>query len=293
MNSDLPRIFFSFRRLWTIATNTMTEVIRQKFFYILLVFGILFLVASVFIEQFSSTERIKFIKDFGLGVITIFGAVIAIVGTAELLPMELENRTIYPILAKPVYRAEFLLGKFTGMIMLILLTVLLMSVIFGVILFYVERGAMALAISEGTQGDVSPAEIIRQVQMQTRDPKLLLAIGLIYFKLVIVCSIGLVIGTIATSVIFNVICNTILYICGHLVTTARQEWIGNPSATFKPFLGIIVFFIPDLNFFNVADAVVLGQPLPTNLVFEAVGYCLFYSLVVLLVAHFIFENKEI
>jgi ABC-2 type transport system permease protein len=108
------RLFFSFPRIWTIAGNTMTEIIRQKFFYILVLFSAVVLLSSSYLSQFSTLDidRVKFVKDFSLAGIKLFGIVIAIVGTSQLLPLELENRTIYPILAKPVFRGEFLLGKF-------------------------------------------------------------------------------------------------------------------------------------------------------------------------------------
>ena len=299
MSSEPPRIHFSFARLWTIACNTMTEVIRQKFFYVLVLFAVVFLTGSVFLAQFSTIDPIKFIKDYGLGVIMFFGAVIAIVGTAELLPLELENRTIYPILAKPVHRSEFLLGKLTGMLLLLLLTIIAMSVIFGVLLLYAEQGVLANSQAGGAgmpMPEVNPSEVAQMVHRQTWDPNLLWAISLIYFKLVIVCSIGLLIGTFATSVIFNVICNAVIYICGHLIGTARQEWINTATLSFslkKLVLGILVFVVPDMDFFNVADAVVTGQYLSMELVFQAIGYGLFYSLVILLVANFIFDSKEI
>ncbi|MDD2707943.1 MAG: hypothetical protein PHV34_08035 [Verrucomicrobiae bacterium] len=292
--SGSQRHFFSFYRLWTIAANTMTEIVRQKFFYILLLFGVIVLILSLFLLEFSHLDRVKFIKDFNLAAIAFFGALITIVGTAELLPLELENRTIYPILAKPVFRLEFLLGKFTGMISLLLLTLLLMSVIFAALLFYTETQLLADAMAgRGLAEGVTVDEAVRQVKAQVRDAQLFKAILLIYFKLVIVCAVGILIATFATSVVFNVICTSIIYICGHLVTTARAEWMSNQTVSSKPMLGILVFFIPDLDAFNIADALVLGQSVSWELVFQTIRYGFFYTGVILLVAHFIFDSKEI
>ena len=296
MEARPKRLFFSFRRMWTIAENTMTEVIRQKFFYILLIFAVVVLVSSVFFSGFSSVEmdRIKFIKDFSLGAIKIFGVVIAMVGTAQLLPLELENRTIYPILAKPVFRVEFLIGKYLGMISLLFLTVMLMGVIFGGLLFYTEHQLAAeAAAGQGQAFGVTPQEAVQQIYKQTRDPNLLKAIGLIYVQFVMVSAISLLIATFATSVIFNVICTVIIYICGHLEGVARQSWLGDPSPLAKTMLLVITFFVPDLDAFNVVDAVVIGQGVPMDLVVKTIGYGVFYSAVVLLVAYLIFEEKEI
>lgn len=295
MKTSTPRLGFSFGRLWTIGRNTMTEVIRQKFFYILLVFGLVVIASSRFFAQFSSAEQIKFIKDFSLAAMTVFGALIAMVGTAELLPLELENRTIYPILAKPVHRVEFLLGKFAGMAMLLLLTILLMSLIFEGLLFYTEQqllaGAAAGAAAPGAE--VGAQEIAGQILHQTRDPALLKAIFLIGIKALIVCAISLLISTFATSVIFNVISSVIIYICGHLEAGARQASLGDQSPLVRGLMLVVAFFVPDLSAFNLADAVVLGQHIPLRLVGNTAAYGLFYAAIALAVAILIFQEKEI
>lgn len=305
MKKKPEQLFFSLNRLWTIAQNTMTEVIRQKFFYILVIFGITVLVLSKVFIQFSSTEQIKFIKDFGLAAITMFGAMIAIVSTAQLLPMELENRTIYPILAKPVFRAEFLFGKYLGMTVLLLFTVLLMSFIFFGLLFYMESQFIQAALSAsesipGMRPEEAARQVTQQVLKQTRDPNLIKAIILVFFKVEMVSAISLLISTFATSVIFNVIASIMIYISGHLESAARESLLGGNSlldtgqAFFsKITLWIITFFVPDLNAFNKADDLVVGKIIPWDYVFHTIGYGLFYSAGVLLIAYFIFEEKEI
>ena len=279
----------------------MTEVIRQKFFYILVIFGIVVLSSSRFFSQFSSVEQIKFIKDFSLAAITVFGALIAIVGTAQLLPLELENRTIYPVLAKPVFRAEFLLGKYLGMATLLLLTVILMAVIFGGLLFYTERQLTESVLQGATHAtEVSPQETVGQIFKQTRDPNLLKAVTLIYFKVAMVSAISMFISTFASSVIFNVIATAMIYICGHLEGTARQAWLGGQklmeggqAAASKITLLIITSLVPDLNAFNIADAVVIGQIVPWAYVIQTVSYGFFYSAIALWIAYMIFQEREI
>ncbi len=303
MNSP-HHLFFSFRRLWTIGQNTMTEVIRQKFFYILAIFGIVVLVSSNFFSQFSNAEQIKFVKDFGLAVITVFGTLIAIVGTAQLLPLELENRTIYPILAKPVFRAEFLLGKYLGMIALLFLIVILMGLIFGGLLFYTEKqlihGVANNMMNTPKLMQMETQETVAQILKQTRDPNLFKAIVLIYFKVAMISTVSLLISTFATSVIFNVITSVIVYICGHLESTARQAWLeagtslGSGHGPFMRFIFLLItLFVPDLNAFNIADEVVIGQSVPLIYVVQTIQYGIFYAAVALLMAYFIFQKKEI
>ncbi len=290
-------LFFSLDRMWTIGRNTMTEVIRQKFFYILLLFGIVVLCTAIYFSQITIStpaEQVKFIKDFGLAAIMVFGSLIAIVGTAQLLPLELDNRTIYPILAKPVHRAEFLLGKFVGMAALLFLTVLLMSGIFAGLLFYAEHYFKQTTLSDPTVAvDASTRELVNMLVRQIRDVNLVKAVVLTYFKVVMVCAISLLISTFATSVIFNVIASFMIYVCGHLESTARQVWVGSQASWSKFMLPIITFFVPDLNAFNIADAVVNGQFVPMHYVYKTIGYGLFYTSAVLAAAYVIFQEKEI
>src|ERR1700690_4038250 len=90
-------------------------------------------------------EQIKFVKDFGCGAIGLFGFAIALLSTAQLIPQELHNRTIYTILAKPVRRSEFLLGKFFGVVLLLALCVALMSLAFAAALYWQESQGIDLA----------------------------------------------------------------------------------------------------------------------------------------------------
>jgi hypothetical protein len=109
---------------------------RQKIFYFMIAFALLMIGAASFFSIFTFGEeaeyitQLKFIKDTGLGAISVFGSIIAIVATAQLLPSELENRTIYTILAKPVHRLEFLLGKYAGAALLLGISVFLMGLLF-------------------------------------------------------------------------------------------------------------------------------------------------------------------
>ena len=106
------RVGFSLGRVGTVAANTFVESLRQKVYNILIIFALVVIASASFFSQFTFSEQLKFVKDFCLGAVSVFGTLIAIVGTAQLLPAEMESRTIYTILAKPVRRVEFLLGKY-------------------------------------------------------------------------------------------------------------------------------------------------------------------------------------
>ena len=149
------RVGFSLQRVSVVAANTLTEAVRQKVIILFLLIGLVFIVLAVVLAQFTFGEQMKFIKDTSLGVISVITTLIAIVGTAQLLPSEVENRTIYTILAKPVRRFEFLLGKFCGGLLLVLLGMALMCVLFAAVLWVKEQG-MIRELSQTYLGE-SPA----------------------------------------------------------------------------------------------------------------------------------------
>ena len=133
----------SLHRIIIIARNTLTEAVRQKVLTVLLLFGVVMICTSSFFSQVVIDQQIKFVKDFGCGAIGLIGLFIALLSTAQLLPQELHNRTIYTILAKPVRRAEFLFGKFFGVVLLLALSVALMSLAFAATLWWQEAQGIA------------------------------------------------------------------------------------------------------------------------------------------------------
>ena len=102
---------FSFARVAALTGNTFTELVRLKVFYFLLIFALLLIGSSVFMAQLSFQQEFQVLKDVSLGAMSIFTSLLAIVATAQLIPRDVEERTIYTILAKPVPRYEYLAGK--------------------------------------------------------------------------------------------------------------------------------------------------------------------------------------
>src|SRR6266566_5356475 len=95
---------FSPARIFAISTNTLVELTRQKVFYVLLIFALVLIGSSVFMARFSFQQEFQILKDVSLGAMSIFSSLLAIVAAARLIPQDIEDRTIYTILAKPVPR---------------------------------------------------------------------------------------------------------------------------------------------------------------------------------------------
>ena len=286
---------FSPARVWVIATNTMTEVIRQKVLYVFILFALGLIVASNFFTQFSFNEQLKSIIDTCLGAIKLLTALIGIVGTAMLLPSEIESRTIYTILTKPVYRIEFLLGKVVGMSVLLLFVTLGMSLLFGAVLWFKER-----TLIEGVLQGANPAQVSDQVKQaveaitsQTRNPNLLKAVFLLYVQSVLLVSMTIMVSTFATSSLFSIIIMLLVYFCAPLSTIAHEVWESQPSILGKMGLMFINVFIPDLPSMTLVDDVVVGKAVSMAFVWSTTGYAVFYSLVVFALGALIFQEKEL
>jgi ABC-type transport system involved in multi-copper enzyme maturation permease subunit len=295
----------SLYRVLTIARNTLTEAVRQKVLTVLLLFGIVMICTSSFFSQVVPDQQIKFVKDFGCGAIGLIGLFIAILSTAQLLPQELHNRTIYTILAKPVRRAEFLFGKFLGVVLLLALSVALMSLAFAATLWWQESISIASTHDlyariphwESLPDTVSEyhrdvAALVAQVQ----DPQLIEAILLIFAKLIMSAAIALLISTFSTSFVFTVITTAMLYLIGHMESTARDVWLSRgaeATGVEKALLEFLPLLVPDMNAFTIVDEILAGNRVPWAHALNLLGYASAYTVVLLVVSELIFEFREI
>jgi ABC-type Na+ efflux pump permease subunit len=283
-------------RIVTIARNTMTEALRDRVLSLVLVFALVILVSSVLFLQFSFEEQFKFLKDFSLGAITLFGTLIAILGVAQLLPAELDSRTIYTILAKPVRRWEFLTGKFCGILGLLFVAMSLMSLVFMVVLFVEGR---IFAAREAADTTSTPEQVQIQVALvwqQVQDPRLTQALLLAFAKVAVIAALALVISTFATSTIFTVVTTILLVIIGHLQGTAREVWLqggAEQNWVLKIFLGILALLFPDFSAFSVIDDIVAGNPVPWSHTEFLLSYSLIYISVLAMISMLIFQDREL
>jgi len=315
-------VYFNLGRVWTMALNTLIEVTRQKVFYFMIVFALLMIGAASFFSIFSFGEeaqyitQLKFIKDTGLGAISVFGAIIAIVATAQLLPAELENRTIYTILAKPVHRLEFLLGKFVGVVLLLAISVTLMGSLFLGVVFIKDQHLSTATYHETVEAAESAVAGSPELKPETKEKVLgearkraeqaaaeihktagyrdiVKALATTLFKLLPVAAITLMLSSFATSMVFTVVMSAMLYFAGHLVPVAQKFYATSKAPPGKLMSGIVNWIMPNLAAFDVADDLFAGDALPWLKVLKILSYGVFYLLVTLTLAHLIFREREI
>jgi len=285
------RVGFSLHRVGVIAVNTLTEAVRQKVFILFLLIGLVFIAAAVFFAQFTFGEQMKFIKDTSLGVISVITTLIAIVGTAQLLPSEVENRTIYTILAKPVRRFEFLLGKFCGGLLLLVLSMAAMCILFAAVLWIKEQG-MIRELSQSYVGESPAAHVeaqkeIQQIQTQVWDVELVKALVAELAEAALIASVTLLVSTFSTSLVFNVVVPIMVFIAGMLRGSAAEMWGAHRL------LMAVLAVIPDFGLFSIADEINLGNVVPWAHIGQIVAYGVGRTLVIVVAAHLLFARREI
>lgn len=284
---------FSLARIGAIARNTLTELTRQKVFYLLVLFGLLLIGSSVVLVRFSFQDQFQMLKDISLGAMSIFGSLLAILATAAMLPRDIEERTLYTILAKPVPRLEYLLGKFLGIAGMLACALALMGLLFGAVLFVRERGVESEMTSAIPDAGVLQAQLAA-LRAQVFHPNLLAAGLTIFAKACVLAALTLFVSTFASSQIFTVFIVTTAYFIGHFQATAREYWQATGGAVWsKGFSGLVAVLFPDLQIFNLVDEIAVGTAVPLALLLKTLTLGGFYVLIYLLAAQFVFAQKEL
>jgi hypothetical protein len=285
---------FSPRRIGAIAGNTFTELTRLKVFYFLLLFGFLLIGSSVFLARLTFQQEFQVLKDVSLGAVSIFTSLLAILATARLLAEDIEHKVVYTILAKPVPRFEYIIGKLAGVLLLLAISTAMMSALFFGLLYLREQSAlteMARQMAGAPAEQVSDA--LRELRTSIFTPNLLPAIGAIFLKGCILAALTLFVSTFATSNIFTILVTLFVYFIGHLQSPAREFWLHEHGAGWsaRTFLACVALLFPDLQLFDFSVA--SDQAIPPALLLETAALGLFYIVLYLLLAIAVFTGKEL
>jgi len=289
-------------RVLAIGGNTFTELVRQKVFYILLVFALAVIGSSSFMAQLSFQEQFQMLKDVCLGAMSVFTSLLAILATANFLPKDLEDRTIYTLLAKPVPRWAYLLGKLCGVVALLFLFTLLMAAVFALVMWLRESAELAATraqfSAEGAPGldSEEAAAALRAVRDSTFTAGLVPGIAVIFVKSALLAAMTLLVTAFATSALFTVMVSAAIYFIGHLQATARDFWMGGMGEAEwwqRVLVGFVALVFPDLQAFNLADDVIAGAAVPLGLFLKTVGLGGVYVAVYFLLAAFLFSGREL
>jgi ABC-type transport system involved in multi-copper enzyme maturation permease subunit len=251
-------------RIWAVAANTFRETVRERVLYNLVFFAIIMTAAGLLLGQLSIRQDEKIIKDIGLASMELFGTLIAIFIGVGLVAKEIERRSLHPLLAKPLTRDEFFLGKFAGLGFTLLVNVLVM--------------AAGLALTLAWTG--------RRI-----DPLLLKAIYPIYLGLLLVVALALLFSTVTSSALASV------FTVGVVVAGRFSDVIHNMREVAPDTPAWLVRFLyyalPNFRNFDFKDQVAYGDAVPLAVMGAVTAYAAAYIGVVLLLGLVAFRSREL
>jgi ABC-type transport system involved in multi-copper enzyme maturation permease subunit len=273
---------FSFNRLALIASNTFLEAVRQRLFNFLLLLAIGLVASAQFFRDFNfGSSELKFIADFGFGALIFFGSALTITATAQLFFSEIENRTALTLLAKPIWRAEFVFGKFLGVFSVIgvfcALTIGLM-----IALLWHREGQLMAANPETFEA----GRIIRYGD--------LFLVGVLqWLKFGVLSAIVLLIASFSNTNLYTVVTGFFALVICHLQYLARDSWGNVDSLVLRSVVRLLSFVFPNFQLFNLSDEIGHGAGLDPMLVGRIALYAVVYIAVIGGLAVYSFRNREI
>jgi ABC-type transport system involved in multi-copper enzyme maturation permease subunit len=255
------------RRIASIAWHTFKESVRERVLYNLIVFALLLIGAAILFASISvGIERIILV-NLGLSSISVFGLLMAIFIGIGLVSKEIERQSIYSILSKPVRRAEFILGKYFGLLLTLVINTAIMTVGFYAALFYQKRTLAA-------------ADLI-----------VLQAVYFILLQFALVIGLALLFSCISTPVL-SALFTFCVYVIGNFLANIR--WFGQEtgSALVEKATMLLYYLLPNFGDFNVITQVAHGQRVPGYLLLANSLYALLYVTILIAAAILIFEKRE-
>jgi ABC-type transport system involved in multi-copper enzyme maturation permease subunit len=260
-----------------IAFAVFRESVRDRVFYNLVLFAVLLVGASILIGQLTAGQDVKIIKDLGLAATSLFGLFIAIFVGINLVSKEVDRRSVYPLFAKPIRRAEFIAGKYSGLLLTLLVNMVVMTVALYLVLFFLARGV--------------PDEIQRAWDSPALDPALLKAIVLIYANLAVVTAVALFFSS-YSSPMLSAVFTLGVYVVGQFNADLKNfdQIVDAPAAV--AVARACYYVLPDFSRFDVKLAVVHGIPVPGSYVAASAAYAALYVAALLFGAMVIFSRRD-
>ena len=274
----------SFTRIRLIAGITFLEAVRQKFFGSLLLIALALVGSSTFFQQFDfGAGELKFIGDFGFGALFFFGSILSIAATTQLFFNEMENRTALTVLAKPVYKLEFLAGKFFGAHLLMLVFTVVLCLVLAGILFWRET-ALTGRLDPEAYGD----GILRYSDIAV--------FGLLqWLKFGVLATITLLIASFSNTNLYTIIVSFFVLAICQLQYIARDAYADLDAGVGRVLVQGLSLIFPNLQVFNVGDQLLFleNEALDLGIILRIVAYALVYIVGFLLLAQLNFRRREI
>ncbi|HYW73312.1 MAG TPA: ABC transporter permease subunit [Pyrinomonadaceae bacterium] len=254
-------------RVITIARNAFREAVRDRVLYNLVLFVLLLIAGAIFLGELSAGQETKIIIDLGLSAMLLFGVFIAIFVGVGLVYKEIERRTLYAILSKPIGRGQFLLGKYLGLCLTLLVNVGVMGIGVSLALIYIRRGWEPLA------GRIWPA------------------ILLIYLELTIMTAVALLFSTFSSPAL-SALLTFFVFLIGHFSADLKTLADTNANGAARLLFRGLYYLLPNLTTYSVITPAAHGIAPGLQSIGLAIAYALVYSALLLAAATMIFSGRN-
>ncbi len=253
------------RQITAIGKVTFQELLREKILWSSFVFGLFSVVLAYFVSRLSFAENARLALDFGLTAISLIGGLIAVIMGATLIAKEVQSRTHYTVLTKPVHRWQFVIGRVTGLFGVLAVNATLMTLIL-VVVFSLSHGRLTLQIGQS---------LILQV-----------------VEFAVLATVACVFSTFTTSTLAAVFA-TGIWVCGHAMEDIRILSNKIEPYAIRPVLKAIVAIFPDLSRFDIKAEVSHMIPVSATTFSLSLSYGVLYALFMLAAACFLFSRREL
>jgi ABC-type transport system involved in multi-copper enzyme maturation permease subunit len=265
------------RVITAIAISVFRESVRDKVFYNLVLFSLLMIGSSFLIGQLTAGQDVKIIKDLGLAATSMFGLFLAVFIGIGLVSKEVERRSIYSLLSKPITRAQLVLGKYCGLTLTLAVNIAVMAVALYAVLAYLSWGVSA--------------EVRASWDAPALDPALMKAMLMIFAELMLVTALALFFSTFSSPMLSAALTFG-LYIVGHFSADLRnfQQVVNSPVAA--SFARGLYWVLPNLAQFDVKSDVVHGVRVPAGYIAMTGTYAALYITMLLAIASLVFSRRD-
>jgi Cu-processing system permease protein len=255
----------NFSIVFALSWNTVRELIRSKLLYNVVIFAALLLGSSLFVAQLTVGEWRRIILDQGLSAAELGGGLIAVIVGVNLIAGEIERRTIFPTLAKPVTRGTFVLGRYLGLLAVLAANALLMLGL--------------LAVMVRLAGDSLDATVVQ-------------AMFLIFVELALLAAMAMLFGSFSTPMLAAGF-SLAMFLIGHLVGELRSFGQRSESEAARAVAEFFYRLLPDLELLNLKSNAANRIPVTAGYVVTSMGYGLAYASVLLLLSGIIFSKRDL
>jgi ABC-type transport system involved in multi-copper enzyme maturation permease subunit len=260
-----------------IAINVFRESVRDKVLYNLVLFALLLIGSSYLLGKLTAGQDIKIIKDLGLAATSLFGLFIAVFIGIGLVSKEVERRSIYSLLSKPIRRSQLVIGKYCGLTLTLAVNVAVMAAALYAVLAYMSWG-------------VSPQQAAAW-DAPALDPALLEAAGLILIELMLITAIAVFFSTFSTPMLSAAFTFGLSF-AGHFSTDLRNFDQVVDSAVAARFARALYWILPNLAQFDVKSQVVHGEKVPLGYVLFTGGYAALDIGMLLSISMYVFSRRD-